>query len=64
MFFFIVCVINEVYIIINEKYSAVNLSYVTFQGNSQIWSHKTGGRLIQVLLIWNGLWKEIKIKVT
>jgi len=25
-----------------------NLSYVTFQGNSEIWSHKTGGRLIQV----------------
>ena len=22
--------------------------YVTFQGNSEIWSHKTGGRLIQV----------------
>jgi len=25
-----------------------NLSYVTFQGNSEIWSDKTGGRLIQV----------------
>jgi hypothetical protein len=25
-----------------------NLSYVTFQRNSEIWSHKTGGRLIQV----------------
>ena len=25
-----------------------NLSYVTFQGNSEIWSNKTGGRLIQV----------------
>jgi len=25
-----------------------NLSYVTFQGNSEIWLHKTGGRLIQV----------------
>jgi hypothetical protein len=25
-----------------------NLSYVTFQGNSKIWSHKTGGRLTQV----------------
>jgi hypothetical protein len=24
------------------------LSYVTFQGNSEIWSHKTGGHLIQV----------------
>jgi hypothetical protein len=25
-----------------------NLSYVTFQGNSEIWSHKTGGPLIQI----------------
>jgi len=25
-----------------------NRSYVTFQGNSEIWSHKTGGRLIPV----------------
>jgi hypothetical protein len=25
-----------------------NLSYVTFQGNSEIWSYKAGGRLIQV----------------
>ena len=25
-----------------------NLTCVTFQGNSEIWSHKTGGRLIQV----------------
>ena len=25
-----------------------NLSYVTFQGNSEIWSHKAGGRLKQV----------------
>jgi hypothetical protein len=25
-----------------------NLSYVTFQGNSEIWSPKIGGRLIQV----------------
>ena len=24
-----------------------NLSYVTFHGNSQIWSHKTGGCLTQ-----------------
>jgi hypothetical protein len=23
-----------------------NLSYVTFQGNSEIWSHKTGGDII------------------
>jgi len=29
-------------------YIQLNLSYVTFQGNSEIWSHKTGGRLIQV----------------
>jgi hypothetical protein len=28
-----------------------NLSYVTFQGNSEIGSHKTGGHLIQVYLI-------------
>jgi hypothetical protein len=25
-----------------------NLSYVTFQWNSEIWSHKTGGHLIKV----------------
>ena len=25
-----------------------NLSYVTFQWNSEIWSHKTGGLLIKV----------------
>jgi hypothetical protein len=25
-----------------------NLSYVIFQGNIEIWSHTTGGRLIQV----------------
>ena len=25
-----------------------NLSYMTFQGNSEKWSHKAGGRLIQV----------------
>ena len=25
-----------------------NLPCVTFQGNSEIWSHKTGGRLMQV----------------
>jgi hypothetical protein len=25
-----------------------NLSYVTLQGNSEIWSHKTGHHLIQV----------------
>ena len=38
------------------------LSYVTFQGNTEIWSRKTGGRKIQVYLIWNGLCKEIRIK--
>ena len=27
----------------------------TFQGNIEIGSHKTGGRLIQVQLIWNAL---------
>jgi hypothetical protein len=27
-----------------------NLSYVTFQGNSEIWSHRTGGCLIQASL--------------
>ena len=26
----------------------LKLFYVTFQGNSEIWSRKTGGRLIQV----------------
>jgi len=31
-----------------EKNVQSNLSYVTFQGNSEIWSHKTGGHLIQV----------------
>ena len=29
-------------------YIQLNLSYVTFQGKIEIWSHKTGGRLIQV----------------
>jgi hypothetical protein len=29
-------------------YIQSNLSYVTFQRNSEIWSHKAGGRLIQV----------------
>ena len=29
-------------------YIQSNLSYVTFQGKIEIWSHKTGGRLIQV----------------
>ena len=29
-------------------YIQSNLSNVTFQGISEIWSHKTGGRLIQV----------------
>ena len=31
-------------------YIQLNLSYVTFHGISEIWSHKTGGRLIMVLL--------------
>ena len=30
------------------EYIQSNMSYVTFQGNSEIWSHKTGGHLIQV----------------
>ena len=34
---------------------------MTFQGNSIIWSHKTGGCLIQVKWIWNALWREIKV---
>ena len=32
----------------NNFYLQLNLSYVTFQEESEIWSHKTGGRLIQV----------------
>jgi hypothetical protein len=39
-----------------------NLSYVIFQGNSEIWSHKTGGCLIQVWLIWNALWRKSKLR--
>ena len=39
-----------------------NLSYVTFQGNREIWSHKTGGCLIQVWLIWNALWRKSKLR--
>jgi hypothetical protein len=31
----------------NNFYLQSNLSYVTFQENSEIWSHKTGGHLIQ-----------------
>jgi hypothetical protein len=41
-----------------------NLSSVTFQGKSEIWSYNTGGHLLQVWLIWNALWREIKINVT
>ena len=37
---------------------------MTFQGNIEIWSYKRDGRLIQVYLIWNALWKENQIKVT
>jgi len=40
-----------------------NLFYMTFHGNIEIWSHKTGGHLIQVKLIWNALWSAIKIKI-
>jgi len=29
------------------------------QGNSEIGSYKTGGRLMQVYFIWNALWREI-----
>jgi hypothetical protein len=32
-----------------------NLSYVTFQGNIEIGSPKTGGHLIQVKLMYNAL---------
>jgi hypothetical protein len=32
-------------------YIHTNLSCVTFQGNSEIWSDKTGGRFIQAYLI-------------
>ena len=42
----------------------LNLLYVTFKGNIEIWSYKRGGYYIQVYLIWNSLWMEIKIKVT
>ena len=37
---------HELFVILYSIQS--NLSYVTFQGNSEIWSHKTGGHLIQV----------------
>ena len=37
-----------------------NLSCVTLQGNSEIWSHKTGGRLIQVFLKYEMQVKEKK----
>ena len=30
------------------EYIQSNLSNVTFQSNGEIWSHKTGGHLIQV----------------
>jgi hypothetical protein len=36
-----------------------NLPYVTFYGNIEIRSHKTGGHYIQVYLIGNALWMEI-----
>ena len=34
-----------------DLYIQSNLSCVTLQGKSEIWSHQTGGQLIQVLLI-------------
>ena len=40
----LICAISVLFNI----YLQSNLSYVTFQGNSEIWSHKTGGHLIQV----------------
>ena len=33
---------------IRRNHVLSDLSYETFQGNSEIWSHKTGGCLIQV----------------
>jgi hypothetical protein len=36
------------YDIVNVTRIQSNLSYVTSHGNSEIWSHKTGGRLMQV----------------
>ena len=33
---------------IDNLYIQPNLSYVTFQRNSEIWSYKTGGHLIQI----------------
>jgi hypothetical protein len=33
---------------IRRNHAQSNLSYEIFQGNSEIWSHKTGGCLIQV----------------
>ena len=33
------------------------LSYATFQGNIEMVSHKTGGHLKQVSLIWTALWR-------
>jgi hypothetical protein len=36
-------------------------SYVTFQGNIEIGWHKTGGRYIQILLIWNALWRKLRL---
>ena len=44
------------------------MSYLTFQGNSEIWSHKTGGLFdmsygVKCHLM-NALWREIKIKAT
>jgi len=46
-----------------NRITKIKLSYVTFQVESEIWSHKTCGPLIQVYLIWNALWREIKMKI-
>jgi hypothetical protein len=39
-----------------------NLSFVTFQGNSQIWSHKTRGHAIPVQIIWNALEGKYRLR--
>jgi len=48
------------------RYVQLKLSYATFQRNVEIGSHKAGGRLIQVWVIINAMWREITtyIKVT
>ena len=39
---------HTIYIVKKNIQIQSNPSYVTFQGNSEIWSYKTGGHLIQV----------------